>query len=327
MAIEGFGGVNGPVGSFNGKITLSVVITCIVAASSGLLFGYYIGISGMDQVLTSFLLHCVLLVWPYLAWIWGWFHQSGNFCIPVGSGTTKMARSFQHRLRILLRHRGVPASIMTIGALFISDTRSSQIQRGKVELARKSLRKIRWKDCDVEPELVELEKASEVAKEANQEPFVTIFERQYRPHLVMSIDIPFFQQLSGINIIAFCAPVLFQSVGFGNDSALIAAINLTSIAISAGVVDRFGRRFLFMEGGIQMFVCHVGVAVVLAGSEQISKGYAILVLVLMCIYAAGFGWSRVLSLGSFQVKYSPSKFDPRVKASASLSTSRITLPL
>jgi len=29
-----------------GKLTLSIIITCIVAASSGLLFGYDIGISG-----------------------------------------------------------------------------------------------------------------------------------------------------------------------------------------------------------------------------------------------------------------------------------------
>lgn len=28
-----------------------------------------------------------------------------------------------------------------------------------------------------------------------------------------------------------------------------------------------------------------------SGTEHISKGYAVLVLVLMCIYAAGFGWS------------------------------------
>ena len=36
-----------PIGNgFVGKITLSVIITCIVAASSGLLFGYDLGISG-----------------------------------------------------------------------------------------------------------------------------------------------------------------------------------------------------------------------------------------------------------------------------------------
>jgi hypothetical protein len=32
--------------NFGGKLTLSIIITCIVAASSGLLFGYDTGISG-----------------------------------------------------------------------------------------------------------------------------------------------------------------------------------------------------------------------------------------------------------------------------------------
>ncbi|KAK8702659.1 hypothetical protein V6N13_021000 [Hibiscus sabdariffa] len=46
----------------------------------------------------------------------------------------------------------------------------------------------------------------------------------------------------------------------GNNSALIEAIiwelvNLASILVSTGIVDQFGRRFLFMEAGTQMFVC------------------------------------------------------------------------
>jgi hypothetical protein len=45
MAVGGFA-VDGPGSGFKGKITVSVVITCIVAASSGLIFGYDIGISG-----------------------------------------------------------------------------------------------------------------------------------------------------------------------------------------------------------------------------------------------------------------------------------------
>ncbi|KAL5559004.1 hypothetical protein UlMin_035215 [Ulmus minor] len=196
----------------------------------------------------------------------------------------------------------VPAAIMTLGALLITDTPSSLVERGKINQAKESLVKVRGKDTNVEAELAELVNCSEINKSAKQEPFVTIFERQYRPHLVMSIAIPFFQQLTGINIIAFYAPVLFQSVGFGSDSALIASIilglvNLGSILVSTFVVDRYGRRFLFLVGGIQMFVCQVGVACVLAattgvsGTKHITKGYAILVLVLMCLYAAGFGWS------------------------------------
>lgn len=37
---------NGPVGDYAGGITASVVITSIVAASGGAIFGYDIGISG-----------------------------------------------------------------------------------------------------------------------------------------------------------------------------------------------------------------------------------------------------------------------------------------
>ncbi|GMN45324.1 hypothetical protein TIFTF001_014506 [Ficus carica] len=236
----------------------------------------------------------------------GAFNTGFQFFIGIGVvaancinyGTAK--RTWGWRLSLGLAV--VPAAIMTIGALLISDTPSSLVERGKLSQAKESLVKVRGKLSDVEAELAELMKCSEIAKAANQEPFVTIFERQYRPHLVMSIAIPFFQQVTGINIIAFYAPVLFQSVGFGSDSALIASIilglvNLCSILVSTFVVDRSGRRFLFLAGGIQMFVCQIAVACVLAattgvsGTRHISKGYAILVLVLMCIYAAGFGWS------------------------------------
>ncbi|KAG5544025.1 hypothetical protein RHGRI_016696 [Rhododendron griersonianum] len=169
---------------------------------------------------------------------------------------------------------------------------------------------------DIEPELSDLIRSSEIAKAVNQEPFATILERQYRPHLVMAIAIPFFQQTTGIKIFAFYAPILFQSVGFGHDSAFLAAIvvglvEMGSILASSTVVDRFGRRFLFLVGGILMFICQVclymripvlnavevSVACVLAavmgvsGTNHIFKGYGILVLILMCLYVAGFGCS------------------------------------
>jgi hypothetical protein len=38
--------VEAAVTTFESKITLAVVVTCIVAASSGLIFGYDLGISG-----------------------------------------------------------------------------------------------------------------------------------------------------------------------------------------------------------------------------------------------------------------------------------------
>ncbi|KAE8654665.1 Sugar transport protein 5 [Hibiscus syriacus] len=169
----------------------------------------------------------------------------------INFGTAKQSWGWRISLGLTI----VPAAMMTIGALLISDTRNSLIERGKEEQARESIPKVCGKDCDLEAELTELKKASDVAKEAKREPFVTIFERHYRPHLVMSIAIPFLEQLRGINIIAFYAPVLFKSVGLGNDSALLAPIifglvYLASVLVSTCVVDWYSRRFSFINGGI-----------------------------------------------------------------------------
>ncbi|XP_015885383.2 sugar transport protein 5 [Ziziphus jujuba] len=402
MAVEGFA-VDGFANGFNDKITMSVVITCIVAASSGLIFGYDIGISGgvttMEPFLSKFFpsvlkkaaeaktnMYCVydsqlltlftsslniagfissliasrltaalgrrnimllggctflagaainggavniaMLILGrillglgvgftnqatpvYLSEVappkWrGAFNTGFQFFIAIGVvsanclnfGTAKHSWGWRLSLGLAI----VPAAIMTIGALVIWDTPSSLVERGKIAQAKQSLIKVRGLKANVEAELDDLIKTSQISKAANEEPFVTILQRQYRPHLVMSIAIPFFQQITGINIIAFYSPVMFQSVGFGNDSALIGAIilglvNLCSILVSSYVVDRYGRRFLFLIGGIQMFVCQVAVALVLmvatgvSGTRQIAEGYNILVLVLMCVYAAGFGWS------------------------------------
>ncbi|KAL3733160.1 hypothetical protein ACJRO7_022651 [Eucalyptus globulus] len=403
MAGGGFAVDGGNFDGLGGRITLSVVITCFVAATSGLIFGYDIGISGGvttmapflkkffpsvlrkaaeaktnvyciydSQVLTSFTssLYIAGLVSSLLAsrltaafgrrnimvlggctFLAGAAINGGaaniamlivgRILLGVGVGFTNQAApvylsemappkwrgafntGFQFFLgtgvvfanclnygtakinwgwRLSLGLAAAPAAIMTIGALLISDTPASLVERGRLTQAKQALLKVRGQDTNIEPELAELIRSSEIARAAKEEPFLTIFERQYRPHLVMSIAIPLFMQLTGINIIAFYAPVLFQSVGFGSSSALIAAIilgvvNLGSILVSTFVVDRRGRRFLLIVGGVQMFLCQVGVACVLAatagtsGTAHVSKNYAILVLVLMCIYAAGFGWS------------------------------------
>ncbi|KAL2893832.1 Sugar transport protein 5 [Bienertia sinuspersici] len=286
------------------QITVAVVITCIVAASGGLIFGYDIGISAVNGAAQNAAPVYLSEVAPPK---WRGAFNSG-FQLFIGLGVV-IANCINYATakqpwgwRLSLGLAAAPATIMTVGLLIIPDTPSSLLERGKIEEAEKSLRKARGEDVDVRGELAQLMKATQLANAAIEEPFVTILERQHRPHLVLAVLIPLFQQVTGINVIAFYAPVLFQSVGFGSDSALIASIilglvNLGSTLVSSFLVDRFGRRFLFLEGGVQMFIFQIAIAGVLAtttgatGTEHMSKSNAIIVLILMCIYAAGFGWS------------------------------------
>ncbi|KAK9092405.1 hypothetical protein Syun_027316 [Stephania yunnanensis] len=72
----------------------------------------------------------------------------------------------------------------------------------------------------------------------------------------------------------FYAPVLFQTLGFSNDTSLISAVitspvNVAATGVAFVVVDRYGRRPLFF----QMLLSQV------------------IIGPLICVYVAGFAWS------------------------------------
>lgn len=204
--------------------------------------------------------------------------------------------------RVSLGGAAVPAGIITLGALFLPDTPNSLIERhaDNPEKAKKMLRRIRGTD-DIEEEYQDLVTAS-VASNKVEHPWRNILMRKYRPQLVMAIFIPFFQQLTGINVIMFYAPVLFKTIGFGNNAALASAVitglvNVLATFVSIFTVDKFGRRILFLQGGAQMLVCQIAVGTLIgikfgtSGVADIPKTYANVVVTFICIYVAGFAWS------------------------------------
>ncbi|XP_058769657.1 sugar transport protein 13-like isoform X1 [Vicia villosa] len=201
--------------------------------------------------------------------------------------------------RVSLGLGGIPALLLTLGAYLVVDTPNSLIERGHLEQGKIVLRKIRGTD-NIDPEFLELVEASHVAKQVKH-PFRNILKRNNRPQLVISIALMVFQQFTGINAIMFYAPVLFNTLGFKNDAALYSAvitgaINVISTIVSIYSVDKLGRRKLLLEAGVQMFLSQMVIAVVLGikvkdNSEELSKGYATLVVVMVCIFVSAFAWS------------------------------------
>lgn len=161
--------------------------------------------------------------------------------------------------RLSLGLAAVPAILMTIGGIFLPETPNSLVERGYKEKGKKVLEKIRG-TSDVHAELEDIIDASELANSI-EHPFRNILERRNRPQLVVAVLMPTFQILTGINSILFYAPVLFQTMGFGNaslySSAITGAVLCSSTFISIALVDKWGRRALLISGGIQMIVCQV----------------------------------------------------------------------
>ncbi|CAA3007792.1 sugar transport 13-like [Olea europaea subsp. europaea] len=215
----------------------------------------------------------------------------------VNYGTAKIKGGWGWRVSLGLA--GIPAALLTIGALLVVDTPNSLIERGRLDEGKAVLRKIRGTD-NIEPEFLELVEASRVAKQVKH-PFRNLLMRRNRPQLVIAVALQIFQQFTGINAIMFYAPVLFDTVGFGNNASLYSAVitgavNLVSTIISIYSVDKAGRRLLLLEAGVQMFLAQVAVAIILGikvkdHSNYLSHGFAIFVVILICTFVSAFAWS------------------------------------
>ncbi|CAK9183362.1 unnamed protein product [Ilex paraguariensis] len=215
----------------------------------------------------------------------------------INYGTEKIEGGWGWRISLSLA--AVPAAILTLGAIFLPETPNSLIQRrNDHDKAKQMLQRIRGTE-NVQAELDDLIRASEISKTIKH-PFKKILQRKYRPQLVMAIAIPFFQQVTGINVIAFYAPLLFRTIGLGESASLMSAVVTGAVGIgttfiSMLIVDKVGRRGLLTVGGIQMLVSQMMVGAILAAKlgdhGGVSRGYAFGVLILICAYVAGFGLS------------------------------------
>ncbi|KAG6521973.1 hypothetical protein ZIOFF_019107 [Zingiber officinale] len=355
---------------YPGKTTPFVLITCLIAASSGLIFGYDVGISGgvtsMDQLLTAFtsslylaalitslsasnftrtlgrrnsmliggiifllgsLLNgaaqnvAMLIIGRILLGVGaaplylsemapvhlrGMLNMGfqlmitfGIFCANlINYATSKLTNNWNWRISLGLA--AVPAMIITLGSIFLPDSPNSLMARGHHDKARTMLQKIRGIP-NVDEEFNDLVAASDELKMV-QHAWSNVIKRKYRPQLVMAVLLPALQQLTGINVIMFYAPVLFKTIGFGSNGSLISAViiglvNMFSTLVSIFTVDKIGRRSLYLEGGPQMFICQIIAGTLIAinfGSSEeasMSKLYAWFLLAFVCIYVAGFAWS------------------------------------
>ncbi|GJN27425.1 hypothetical protein PR202_gb15449 [Eleusine coracana subsp. coracana] len=237
----------------------------------------------------------------------GAFTTAYHFFLVSGTLAANVANYLTNRIpdwgwRLSLGLAAVPATVIVMGALFVPDTPSSLVLRGEPEKARASLQRIRGKDADVDAEFKDIVHAVEETRRNEEGAFQRLRGKGYRHYLVMMVSIPTFFDLTGMVVIAVFSPVLFRTVGFSSQKSvfgavIISVVSLCGVTLSTVVVDRCGRRFLFLAGGITMMLFQVAVAWILAdhlGKQHavtMPHNYAVGVVVLMCLYTFSFSLS------------------------------------
>ncbi|PSC76673.1 H(+) hexose cotransporter 2 [Micractinium conductrix] len=198
-----------------------------------------------------------------------------QLCITIGILVAQLVNYgtqdlYTNGWRISLAVAGGPAIILFIGSLLLPESPNHLVEIGQVDHARRILERLRGTD-KVDAEFNDIVEGVEGSKGVRMRDM-------------------------------FYVPVLFASLGTGRSTALlntviIGAVNVGCTMIAVLFVDRFGRRFMLIEGGTQCAIAQIIVGVVLGvefssvAGTVLPKPVASGVLAVICIYIAGFAWS------------------------------------
>ena len=116
-----------------------------------------------------------------------------------------------------------------------------------------------------------------------------LLDPQLRPALVVGFCLAILIHVSGINTIIDYAPAIFTAAGWKIDAALfstliVGATNFVFTVVSFWMIDRFGRRPLYIVGSLGMALALIG----LAGMSYVGRFNGSAVLVLILAYLACF---------------------------------------
>lgn len=180
--------------------------------------------------------------------------------------------------------------------IFMPETPTFLLMKGKSHAAAKSLQWYRGKNYDIRMELKELKEAVEEMTSTEvsyKDLFRTVAGRK---SLIISLGLMIFQQLSGINVVMFHSSAVFQSTGSVltpiSSAIVLAIVQIAGTLVSTSVVDRVGRKLL-------LYVSHVGMGVCLCAvgfwfvcldctSSDISAELRVIPMALFCLYLMFF---------------------------------------
>ncbi len=161
----------------------------------------------------------------------------------------------ENNWRWMFMSGGAPALLFFILLFFVSQSPRWLVLMGRIDEARKVITRLNPGE-DIEPEMKEI---IESVQKAGDGIRVKLFRKPYTRIVIIGMVLGMFSQFTGINVIMYYAPSIFQSAGFSSDSALmqtviIGATNLIFTLLGMSLIDKLGRRALLMIGAIGMTI-------------------------------------------------------------------------
>lgn len=195
--------------------------------------------------------------------------------------------------RYMLAAAVIPSVIFFFLLLLVPESPRWLIQRDRQERAQKVFGKI----YDPAQATAELESVRrDITAGSKGLRFAAIFSAKYRKVVWIGVCFAAIAQLTGINIIFYYAPLIFERTNVGGSvlfqTVLTGVVNLIFTIVAFWLIDRLGRKLLLLIGSAVMGVCMVVVGALFYTDHL--DNYWVLAAVFVYIAAFACTWGAVL---------------------------------
>lgn len=189
----------------------------------------------------------------------------------------------------------VPAVLLFFGALAVPSSPRWLAAKDRFDEARNVLSSLRRTSTEVEYEMGEIQDAIE--QESESRGWSMLFSNiNFRRSVALGIALQLVQQFTGMNVIMYFAPKIFQMSGFEGTSASLWATVITGLTnvlatfIAIAFIDRLGRKPILYAGFVIMALMMALLsAVMIVGPSTTALQYTGMAAVL--IFVVGFAMS------------------------------------
>ena len=199
----------------------------------------------------------------------------------------------ENHWRYMLAAALVPSLLFFLLILMIPESPRWLMLRNKFDQAGKVFRNIYEKDiADIEVEIVK----ADIRTGTPKIKFAEIFSSRYKKIAVIGILFASIAQLTGINIIFYYAPLIFEKTHVGSSvlfqTILTGVVNLIFTLVAFTMIDKIGRKKLLLSGSAIMGFCMLLIGYLF----HINKLNNYFVLISIFVYIAAFActWGAVL---------------------------------
>ncbi|MFZ4777585.1 MAG: sugar porter family MFS transporter [Terrimicrobiaceae bacterium] len=196
--------------------------------------------------------------------------------------------------RIMLGIIAIPAAVMFVGVLFLPESPRWLFLKGFQDHAVAVFRQMKLDEAEIAAEVKEIEDSAKVKQNGWQ---LLSSNVNFRRAIGLGIGLQIIQQLTGINVIMYYAPKIFELAGFEDvneqmwGTVVVGITNVLATFIAIAFVDRLGRKPIMYAGFVTMGAAMVTVGTLFNIGIEKNPALGYPAIIALLVFIIGFAMS------------------------------------